>query len=263
LITKLLTKEYGKLTAEQFSSFVSKLPEVFALLDDIDERLSSTPGSMFDEVMADDYGLYSYVYERPFVEHLAVVVVAFNRSSDLAKFAAAPDPQQAVLDSLQVDEEDRPAHEAFGECGALALGYSLFRTIKCIATYGRSISSLLKEVRDQGSHEALFKAIRMDRAVIGCPTAMRHIARSQMRDNKAFFKRLRSALAGPSKKEWRGLDRMRYAFLMLRELGIDDLSEKQLEELMVVKLGVYHPGKGDARKNLRAHYIQSRKIPTL
>jgi hypothetical protein len=132
-----------------------------------------------------------------------------------------------------------------------------------MATYGRSISSLLQDVRDNHSHESLFKAIRMDRAVIGCPTAMKHIAKAQIRDNKAFFKRLRSALAGPSKKEWEGLDRMRYTFLVLREMGVDDLSEAALEELMVDKLQVYPRGKGGARKALRAHYSYSRKVPTI
>lgn len=34
------------------------------------------------------------------------------------------------------------------------------------------------------------------------------ISRAQIRNNKAFFKRLRAALAGPSKKEWQGLGQM-------------------------------------------------------
>ncbi len=233
------------------------------MLADIDDRLSKTPAHKFDAVMSGEYGFYSHLYELDLQEHLAVVIVAFNRHKDIAAIAAAPDPQQALLDSLHLANEDPPVNEAFSESAALAMGYSLFRTIKCIATYGRSISSLLKEVRDSGSHESLFKAIRMDRAVIGCPTAMQAIARAQMRDNTAFFKRLRSALAGPSKKEWRGLDRLRYVFLLLREMGLGDLSEKQLEDLMVNELGVYHPGAGDARKNLRAHYRRSRKLPTL
>jgi hypothetical protein len=56
---------------------------------------------------------------------------------------------------------------------------------------------------------------------------------------------------------------MRYAFLVLREMGMSDLSEAALEDLMVDKLKVYQAPKGDARKNLRAHYRQSRKIPTI
>jgi len=145
----------------------------------------------------------------------------------------------------------------------VTLAYSLGRSIQSMATYGRSISSLLEDVRENNNYDSLFKAIRMDRAVIGCPTEMKAIARAQIRDNKAFFKNLRSALAGPSKKEWAGLDQMRYAFILLREMGLDDLSEAALEELMVDKLQVYRSAKGDARKNLRAHYLQSRKIKTI
>jgi hypothetical protein len=46
-------------------------------------------------------------------------------------------------------------------------------------------------------------------------------------------------------------------------MGVDDLSEAALEELMVDKLQVYPRGKGGARKALRAHYSYSRKVPTI
>lgn len=257
------SKAYGKLSSDQLRQFVDKLPILFSMLLEIDVLLAKTPASKFDEVMSGEYGQYSHLYELDFREHLAVVVVAFNRHEDLAALVSTPDPQQALIDSLFLDREDKPLNAAFGESATLAMGYSLFRTIKSIANYGRSISSLLQDVRDTGACESLFKAIRMDRAVIGCPTAMQRIARAQMRGDVAFFKRLRSALSGPSKKEWRGLDRLRYVFLLLREMGINGLSEEALEDLMVSKLEVYHPGMGNARKNLRAHYRHSRKLHTL
>ena len=117
-------------------------------------------------------------------------------------------------------------------------------------------------MREKGNHGSLFKAVRMDRAVIGCPTAMRHIAKAQVRSNKTLFRHLRAALAGPSKKPMIALEPMRYALLMLREMGLDNLSDKELEYLMVELLKVY-PRVPGATKNLRAQYQQSRKIKTI
>lgn len=59
-----------------------------------------------------------------------------------------------------------------------------------------------------------------------------------------------------------GLEPMRYAFLMLREMGKNDLSEKELEHLMVDRLKVYPRAPG-AAKNLRAQYQRSKKIKTI
>lgn len=260
-----MNKEYGKFTGDQFREFIQILPDVFALLGEVSERIVATPGQKFDSVMVRGYGLYSHVYELSFIDHLSLVVVALNRHSDVKAMASSSDPQEAVLELLRRRDEieDKPQHEYFDDESVVTLAYSLGRTMQSMATYGRSISSLVQDVRESGSHDSLFKAIRIDRAVVGCPTAMNQIARAQLRDNKTFFKRLRSALAGPSKKEWAGLDQMRYAFLMLREMGLDNLSEAALEELMVDKLQVYTAGMGDARKNLRAHYQRSRKIKTI
>lgn len=260
-----MPKEYGKLTADQFQEFIGMIPGLLEMLQGMNEQLASTPAAKFDSVMPGDYGLYSYVYEMPFAQHLNFVVVGLNRMDEVTAMAASPDPQQAVLDLLRDQDavDDKKQHPDFDDEDIVALTYSLGRTIQSIATYGRSISSLLQDVRENNNHDSLFKAIRMDRAVIGCPTAMKSIARAQIRDNKAFFKSLRSALAGPSRKEWAGLSQMRYAFLILREMGLNDLSEAALEELMVDKLKIYPRGKGDARKNLRPHYRQSRKIKTI
>ncbi len=260
-----MQKEFGKFSADQFREFIQTLPDVLAMLREMNERLANSPAAKFDGLMDGDYALYSYVYDLPFIEHLSLAIVALNRHGDVEEMAASADPQEAALEQMRKrhDDDDRPHNEHFDRANVAALAYSIGRTIESMVTYGRSISSLLQDVRENNNHDALLKAIRMDRAVVGCPTAMKLIARAQIRDNKAFFKRLRSALAGPSKKEWAGLNQMRYAFVLLREMEINDLSEAALEELMVEKLQIYKSAKGDARKNLRAHYSQSRKINTI
>lgn len=259
-----MKKDYGKLTADQFQEFMQILPELFAKLREADELLALTPMAKFDKVFPGDWGDYSHLYELPFDEHLSWVVLALNRQEEVKDVASSSDPQEAALAMLrQRDEvEDKPQHEAFTDEEVLTLIYSLNRTMQSMATYGRSISSLLQDVRENNNHDSLFKAIRMDRTVVGCSTAMRHLARAQIRSDKRFFKHLQAALKGPSKKPMIGLEPMRYVLLMLREMGLNDLSEKDLEHLMVDLLKVYPRAPG-AAKNLRAQYQRSKKIKTI
>jgi hypothetical protein len=257
-------KDYGKLTAPQFQEFIEILPDVFAKLRQADDLLASTPATRFDQVFPGDCDDYSHFYELPFVEHVSWVVLALNRQEEVKDVASSSDPQEAILAMLrQRDEvEDKPQHEAFTDEDVLTLVYSLNRTMQSMATYGRSISSLLQDARENNNHDSLFKAIRMDSTVIGAPTAMRHLTKAQIRGDKRFFKHLQAALKGPSKKPMIGLEPMRYALLLLREMGIHDLSEKDLEHLMVDLLKVYPRAPG-AAKNLRAQYQRSRKIKTI
>lgn len=259
-----MKKDYGKITADQFQEFIQILPDLFAKLREADELLASTPTAKFEKVFPGDCGDYSHLYELPFVEHLRWMVLALNMQEEVKDIASSSDPQEAVLTLLrQRDEvEDKPPHEAFTEEDVLTLVYSLNRTMQSMATYGRSISSLLQDVRENNNHDSLFKAIRMDRTVIGTPTAMRHLAKAQIRSDKRFFRHLQAALKGPSKKPMIGLEPMRYALLLLREMGLDDLSDKDLERLMVDQLKAYPPVPG-AAKNLRAQYQRSRRIKTI
>lgn len=259
------SKEYGKLTSAQFAEFISYVPKLLDLIHGLGAHMSKVPAAQFDSLLPGQYGDYCHIYEESFIRHLSIVVVLMNRHIDLHGLAKAPDPQEALLEILRnMDEpdDDHPLFEGVEESMAMALIYSIGQTVTSMATYGRSISGLLHDARERGDLDALFKAIRMDRAVIGCPTAMQLIARAQLRNNKAFFTRLRSALAGPGKKQWEGLHPMRYAFILLNEMGIHDLSDAQLETLMVDTLKAY-PKSPSARKNLRAQYRNFRKLSTI
>ena len=55
---------------------------------------------------------------------------------------------------------------------------------------------------------------------------------------------------------------MKFSFATLKELEINDLSDIQLEKLMVDTLEVYAKV-GSAPKNLRAHYQHFRKFKTI
>jgi hypothetical protein len=109
-----MTKEYGKLTADQFREFIELLPELLRQLHGMGEQFAGMDSVAFEAQFSEGFGLYSYIYEQPFQEHLGAVIVGLNRLHDLEAIASAPDPQQALIDSIKTDDEDKPLHDAFG-----------------------------------------------------------------------------------------------------------------------------------------------------
>lgn len=255
-----MSKEYGKLTASQFRSFVDQLPAFQSKAEDLRKFMQDTPGEKWHKILTEDYS-WAWVYEYPFVLHLSVAVYALNLTEWINEVAASDDPQQRVLDDLHKETSDEFHPDVQAQHG-LGLVVSVTRTMQSILLFGRSLSALIQEVRDNNDLDCLFKAIKVDRTVVNCPTVADCIAKAELRNDKAFFRRLGNAFKGPSKKEWAGLAAMKFSFNVLRELDLNDLSDNELEQLMVHTLEVYKDVPG-ARKNLRMHYQNSRKFKTI
>ena len=252
-------KEYGKLTAKQFKEFIGKLPEVREQRNELGRLLSNLPIEKFDKLMVSGFS-WAEIYEGSFTEHVAVAILAFGQVKWLSNLATNGDPQQMLLDTWPCDiEED--THPAFEPQDLMGLAYSLQRTILSIMLFQRSISSLIQEVRDHDSLDALFNAVRVDRTTVSCSTIADKIAKAEMRQDKRFFLRLRNALKGPTQKHWAAYCDLRYSLAILRDLGFSALSDVQLENLLVHQLKV-DPNTPSARRNLRAQYTQSKKIKT-
>lgn len=62
----MASKEFGKLTGDQFAELISFVPTLLLATEEMGDRLSQTPTSRFDEVMSSGFGGYSHVYEKPF-----------------------------------------------------------------------------------------------------------------------------------------------------------------------------------------------------
>ena len=125
--------------------------------------------------------------------------------------------------------------------------------------YQRSLSALVEEVR-QGDDRALFDAVRVDRSIVACPTIASRISRAELCEDREFFLRLKKAFKGLSRKHWEAYNDLRYVLFVLREFGLDKLSDEELEKLLVHELKVYR-NIPSARRNLRKLYAESRKIP--
>jgi hypothetical protein len=213
-----------------------------------------------EELLPKDY-YWADVYELPFTEHMALLLMVIDKVEFIHQAVQSDDPQQVVLDDLDTPDDGEWSggwQGQFEKADLIGLVAALQRTILSIMVYQRPLSTLVEEVR-QGNDDALFDAVRLDRSIVACPTFAARISKAELSQDKHFFLRLIKALKGPSKKHWESYQDLRYALYVLRELGFDKLSDDQLENLLVHQLKVY-PKSFNAQKNLRKQYTLSKKI---
>jgi hypothetical protein len=262
----VVEKEYGKLTEDQFKRLISKLPEVRKQSKQAEEALRAASKERLRALLGDGIW-WAPVYELTFVEGLAHLVCVFGLAERVKAFAGSPDPQEAAIRYMESDEDiqlDGGPGEQFATAYRVALVTALQRNIFSLMLYKKSVSALVAEAREGGEQgdKALFDAIRVDRSVVSCPTAALRISKAELLGEKQFFLRLKSALKGPSNKHWEGYKDLRYSLVVLREMGFGQMSDAQLEHLLVKVLKVY-PDTPSARKNLRKQFYESKKIKSL
>jgi|CXWL01.1.fsa_nt_gi hypothetical protein len=255
-------KEYGKLSLDQFKQLVNELPEIRNQMEEVPKLVQATSKEKINKIL--DKGFFwAYVYEMPFDEQLALLICALGRKDELHKAARSNDPTQATIDMFKNDEfEDWDGGEGgfFQVKDIIGLFVTLHRNILSIMLFHRTLDKMVEEVRS-GNDASLFQAVRIDRSIVACLTFADRIAKAELENDKKFFLHLRSALKGPSKKHWEAYKDLRYAFYVLRESGFDQMSDAQLEDLLVHKLKLYKDNPS-ARKNLRKQFTESKKFST-
>lgn len=260
-----LEKEYGKLTLDQFRDVVRNLPEVRAQSKEVAQVLREKPERL-KEVLGSGY-YWAAIYERAFPEQIALLMVLLGWDGMLHEAAMSSDPQERVLGwglaGGELDQWYEENSETIEIRLLIWLVVVLQRNILSIMLYHRPLSALVEEVRGgrDGSDDAYFKAVRVDRSILSCPTFSDRLARAELIDDKDFFRHLRSALKGPLEKHQPAIQDLKYSIALLREMGFDSLSDFQLEDLFVHKLRLY-PKHESARKNLRKHLYEGKKLST-
>lgn len=258
-----MEKEFGKLSLDQFRRVVKALPEVRGQMNGLPDLVRNAPQRFVDEVLDGDF-YWAEVYELTFPEHLALLFFALGKAKKLMELREMEDPQEEALKWLdEDDEEDWNGGEGgqFKKKHVVGLVVALQRTILSIMLYHRPLSTLVQQVKDRGedADDAFFKAVRVDRSILTCPTFAARLAQAELINDKMFFLHLKSALKGPLKKHWESYRDLRYAMYMLRDLGFDKMSDAQLEDLLVHKLKLY-PNAPGARKNLRKQFTESKRV---
>ena len=241
-------------------AFLDYLPEIHRLGEHFTAVIKALPADKRASIFHAGF-TWASAYELPLRDHLTLLGIAIGKGEFLACLALDADPYETLLADLRRDESapGMPDDDAvFGLAEIVGLSISLGLSVKAITIHQRSLSALLREARE-GNDASLFHAIRIDRTILGGATAAARICRAEMLNDKRFFVGLRNALKGPSAKHWPSREEVRFTFALLAELGLDNLSDKELEALFIDRLRIFADSP-NAPRNLRKQYQQSRKI---
>lgn len=254
-------QKHPKLNVDEFKEIVRMLPEVRESVGELPKLARTINAERLAKIFDKDC-IWSELYELSFEDFLALFICCIGKLNDLLEAAKAANPSREFLNrARQWDlEEDIVLPEGIEEKHVFLLTHALQRQILSIMLYHRPLSRLVAEAA-AGNSESLFLAVRLDRSVVACPTVAARIAKAEFTSDRRFFLHLRSALKGPLGKHWETYKDLRYAFALLREVGFDNLSDAQLESLLVDQLGLY-PKVPGARKNLRKQMTAAKKIAT-
>lgn len=250
-----------KLTPQQFSDIAKTLPEIRSQKNELAELIKSKPQKVI-EILGESYS-WALIYELSFVEQLAYLFVLIGINKPIHEIAILTAPQQALIEASEnggkLDQWYEFNKDNIEKKYLLWLVIVLQRNILSIMLFHQSLGALLYQVR-QGSNEALFKAVSVDRSILSCPTFADRLSLAELRNDKQFFIHLRKALKGPSQKHMAAIGDLRYAIVMLRDAGFDTYTDDELIALFV-NTGLY-PKSFNAAKNLRKHIQAANKIAT-
>ena len=255
-------KEFGKLTHDQFARLVTRLPELRGQMREFPQLLREKQ-YRFQAVFGDGDYSWGTIYERPFLEQLALLFVLVGLHIPLHEAAQSDDPQEVVTHWIDeggpLDAWFEANEHQIEKKHLLWLAIVLQRNILAIMLYHKSMGALVEEVR-HGSDAALFDAVRIDRCVLLAAPCADRLSRAEMTNDKDFLRHLRSAIKGPTKKHMEAIQDLRYSIVALRECGFDRFSDGDLERLFISTR--LYPNSSGALKNLRKHIQLARKITT-
>lgn len=250
-----------KLTPDQFSHLIQKLPEIRSQKHELAELAKSNPVRI-KEILG-EYCSWSNIYELSFVEQLAFLFVLLDVHKPIIEASKSSDPRQAIMDISseggELDNWYEKNEDKINKKHLLWLALIMQRNVLCIMLFHQSLGALVDEVRN-GSDEAFFKAVSVDRSILSCPTFADRLSRAELINDKQFFIHLRKSLKGPSRKNMAAIGDLRYAIVLLRDMGFDKFTDEELIALFVGN-GLYPKNPG-AAKNLRKHIQAARKFAT-
>jgi hypothetical protein len=256
-----MENNYKKLTPEQFSDLAKKLPEIRSQKRELAELIKSEPARV-NEILGKYYS-WAGIYELSFVEQMAYLFVLLGMHEPIHEIALSTMPQQALIEASEdggkLDQWYDLNKDNVEKKHLIWLVVVLQRNIFSIMLFHLSLGALVDQVRN-GSSEAFFKAVSVDRSILSCPTFADRLSLAELRNDKSFFIHLRKALKGPSQKHMAAIGDLRYAIVLLRDAGFDKFTDDELISFFVGN-GLY-PKHPSAAKNLRKHIQAARKFPT-
>ncbi|MCW8890872.1 MAG: hypothetical protein OQL20_09465 [Sedimenticola sp.] len=258
-----MNKEFGKYSTQQLKEFVRLLQSRSLLQKEWQTLVNNEPEKVFKALASGFY--WSEIYALSFLEQVSFFAVVGGIDSRINTMSTAVDPQDAALNELKREMEtlgdpsDLEPHEAFEPKVLLGNLIAVIKNLDSIWHYGMPINDLVAQVSN-GNDDALLKAIRIDRSITSCPPIADRIAKAEIEQDEQFFKLLRNALRGPSKKPMDAYGPLRYVLYQLEDDGVlEQMTTKDRFDLFCTELDLYPSKNNDAEKSLDTFIRRWRK----
>lgn len=222
-------------------------------------ELAHSNSHLFEE--SSNSVFWCHLYELPFHEHLAQMIVAFGMAESIKSLAHSGATISNILE-LQTESEiesqdfifenmsDDERRALVQSCFAWAT--SVKKSLQCLLIFGCYLNELIAKVR-VGCDLSLFNAIKIDVSVLGCPSVITRLSKAVMLNDLAFLAQLKRAINAPlEKRSQANFQKMRFVLKVLAESDAQKLSDDELYKLFVSELKLYAKDskKGDAKKSL-------------
>lgn len=155
----------GRLTPNDLILLLTLIPRFEDVVKDGQANIREKSDRIFTPQSAS--ASWHHLYELPYPEHLAHLIVGFGLTEDVAKMAATENPPQACLAALEESfESDGFNWELDKETRALlplilGVTFSLYLSFKSLLTFGLYLNELIAIAAKGGAagDKALFQAM--------------------------------------------------------------------------------------------------------
>jgi hypothetical protein len=248
-------QRYAKIDLDGIKKVLDIFPELQALRKELNKSLSK---SSFLQNLLEPPFYWSKIYEHSLTEHLAITAQSLGILKLIIDFAKSENDDISTLisifDEYNNSEETEELTRKQKQLIIITMN-SLCLTLESIQVHGQSINHLVQKVKN-GSDNALFQIIQIDRSAVSCPCIADRIALAELEQDQNFFDSLQKTFNGPSKKKFTRYRELRFILEVFNECGtLDNLSIEEQYQVFCIELNAYPNHGSDPARSLH-QFIQ-------
>ena len=258
-------KSFKTYTGRQMQDFLGLYYRVQDRKDKLEEEFKKQKES------AEDFLKKIYPWSGFYLlSHSLIVGGVFETMGLLERIQEAAQSENKIEDQLKICQdamEDKYAFETQYRLNSLndeelgfflAMFFAMLGNIEGLKMYSQTVSDLVKLA--ENNDEALFKAVSVDRSVVGNPIISKRIGSAHICGDESFMDKLVKAIKRTKPRREHKLDDVRYMVEVFDEIeGVGSVTHKALAELMINKLRIYPEKEGGDAGEAFKKMIQKRK----
>lgn len=203
-------------------------------------------------------------YELSYLEHSSKL---FELAELKEKSEGVMEAENRALEATKLYETPPPAWftgdlDDIRSANARVYFATLVMNFRAINIYGVPINFMIQFVKDghERSLKAMTDAVRIDPSSVSCPTIASRLQLARITGDDVVPTAVLNALRSPKIKPPDQNGVLRFILLLLHEMGrLENMSEKERDELICLKLKLY-PNKGSDPKRSLSQFIRRWKM---